>query len=347
METAGSTEQELLRERQRLQFIIDGAGLGTWEWDVRTNRTVFNQTWASMLGYTLAELSPYDYNTWVRLVHPDDLRKAEAALGECLSGRAEHYECEFRMRHKDGRWVWILDQGRIMIRDSKGRPSLMFGTHTNISRMKRTEEELRRNLEEKEILLRETHHRIKNNIASIASLLSLQAGYVSSAEARSALNEALSRVHSMQALYTTMLSAEEDIRGISAFDYLSDLTDSVIGLFPSGSAITVDKRLESLSLDAKQLFPLGIILNELLTNAMKYAFQGRRSGRIEVSLHRREGRAVFSVRDDGIGLPPGMDPRTSPGFGLTLVRILGEQLKGSARLESEAGTRVTVEFPVQ
>lgn len=346
MEKAGLAEQELRHERERLQFIIDGAGLGTWEWDVRTNRTVFNETWAAMLGYTLAELTPYDYSTWVRLVHPDDLVHAEAALDECISGRAPSYECEFRMLNKQGRWVWILDQGRVMTRDPEGRPSLMFGTHTNIDRIKRTEEDLRRGLEEKDLLLRETHHRIKNNLASIASLLSLQSGYVESPEVHSALNEALGRVRSMQALYTKMLSAGQDVRAVSVPGYLADIADSVTGLFPSTAEVSVEKRLAPLSLDAKKLLPLGIILNELLTNAMKYAFQGRKTGRIEISLELREGRAVFSVGDDGTGLPPDLDPAVSPGFGLTLVRIISEQLGGSARFETGVGTRVTVEFPV-
>ncbi len=342
----GEGEPRIARtERERLRFVIDGAGLGTWDWDVRTDRTVFNETWAAMLGYTLAELTPYDYRTWSRLVHPDDIGRAEAALEDCISGRAPYYECEFRMRHKDGRWVWILDRGRVMTRDARGRPSHMFGTHTDIDRMKRTEEELRRGLEEKELLLRETHHRIKNNLASVASLLSLQSGYVASPEAQSALHEALGRVRSMQSLYTKMLSAGEDVREVSVPGYLSDIADSVIGLFPGAAAVTVETRFETLSLDAKRLFPLGIILNELLTNAMKHAFAGRTTGRIEVSLERRGGRIVFSLRDDGVGLPPGFGSADPAGFGITLVRILGEQLGGTSRFESDTGTRVTVEFP--
>lgn len=247
-------DKALREERERLRFIIDGAGLGTWEWDVRSNRTVFNDTWAAMLGYTLAELSPYDYQTWVRLVHPDDIGRAESALDDCIAGRAPQYECEMRMRRKDGRWIWIL--------------------------------------------------------------------------------------------YTKMLSAREDVREVSVPEFLSDIADSVVELFPATVSISLEKRFEVLSLDAKKLFPLGIILNELLTNAMKYAFEGRPAGRIEASLEHRDGRVLFAFRDDGIGLPPGFDPAASRGFGITLVRILSEQPGGTARFESESGTRVTVEFPV-
>ncbi len=127
------------REHQRLAFVIDGSGLGTWAWNVQTNETVFNDTWARMIGYTIEELTPYDYETWERLVHPDDLPAARERLRACIAGEAPDYEAEIRMRHKDGRWVWVLDRGRVMTRDALGRPLSMFGTHTDITARKATE----------------------------------------------------------------------------------------------------------------------------------------------------------------------------------------------------------------
>ena len=135
-------EKALRRERERLEFIINGSRLGTWEWNVQSNETVFNETWAEMLGYRADELMPYSYATWARLLHPADLPRAEEALVRCVRDEALDYDCEFRMRHKDGHWVWILDRGRILTRDSAGKPLLMFGTHTDISSLKRVEEEL-------------------------------------------------------------------------------------------------------------------------------------------------------------------------------------------------------------
>ncbi len=133
---------KLQQERQRLEFIIEGSQLGTWEWNVQSNQTVFNETWAQMLGYSLEELTPCSYATWERLVHPDDVARARKCLISCIEGAARDYDCEFRMKHKDGHWVWILDRGRILTRDTEGEPLLMFGTHTNITKIKRAEEEL-------------------------------------------------------------------------------------------------------------------------------------------------------------------------------------------------------------
>ncbi|MDD2997720.1 MAG: PocR ligand-binding domain-containing protein [Candidatus Riflebacteria bacterium] len=134
-------DQTLRRERERLQFIIDAARLGTWEWNFQTNETIFNETWAELIGYKLEDLAPHSYKTWEQLLHPEDLPKAKMLLALCAEGKMPDYECEFRMRHKDGHWVWILDRGRIMRRDNTGKPLLMFGTHTDITARKMAEEE--------------------------------------------------------------------------------------------------------------------------------------------------------------------------------------------------------------
>lgn len=135
-------EEALRQERQRLEFVIDASRLGVWEWNVQSNETVFNQTWAELIGYTLDELLPYSYATWEGLLHPDDVEPARNALFACAEGITTHYDCEFRMRHKKGHWVWILDRGQVFTRDAAGNPLSMFGTHTDITTIKRAEEEV-------------------------------------------------------------------------------------------------------------------------------------------------------------------------------------------------------------
>jgi len=138
-----SSREELQQERQRLEFVIVGSRLGVWEWNIQTNNLVLNETWAELLGYTLEELAPYTYETWEKLVHPDDVKRAQDILILCVGGKIANYECETRMRHKDGHWVWILDRGQVFTRDADGKPLLMFGTHTDISTIKRVEEDAR------------------------------------------------------------------------------------------------------------------------------------------------------------------------------------------------------------
>ena len=125
--------EALGRERERLESVISGSRLGTWEWNVQTGELVVNETWARQLGRTLAELAPCSLDTWAELVHPDDLEPARQALQRCVDGDSADYDAEFRLRHRDGRWVWILSRGRLLTRDPAGRPLLLFGTHTDIT----------------------------------------------------------------------------------------------------------------------------------------------------------------------------------------------------------------------
>jgi len=133
-------DEQLRQEYQRLAFIIEGSRLGTWEWDILDNTTIFNETWAQLLGYTLAELTPYSSQTREKLVHPEDLGRMLRAIADCLSGKTPHYECEFRMRHKKGHWLWILDRGMVMARDESGQPLRMFGNHADVTAQKNAEE---------------------------------------------------------------------------------------------------------------------------------------------------------------------------------------------------------------
>ncbi len=207
------------------------------------------------------------------------------------------------------------------------------------------QEALRQQLEEKELLLRETHHRIKNNLSSISSLLSLQAQDATHPETVSALEAAAGRVSSMSRLYERMLLS--DVSGKIRVDhYLQDMVSTVLELYDDSGNCDVEVQVDPFTLGAKQLFPLGIIVNELLTNTMKYAFAGGCGGKVEVGAGLQEDRVHLTVADNGVGLPENFDPQTNGGFGLSLVQMLASQLRAELSIESVRGTRVTLTFPV-
>ncbi|MBF0183188.1 MAG: response regulator [Magnetococcales bacterium] len=131
--------QTLQEERQRFADIIWGTGVGTWEWNVQTGETCFNERWAEIIGYTLSELQPVSIETWLAYAHPEDLQQSQAALQRHFAGESEAYECESRMRHKNGEWIWVLDRGRVIRWDQAGRPLWMSGTHFDITERKRAE----------------------------------------------------------------------------------------------------------------------------------------------------------------------------------------------------------------
>lgn len=136
-------EQQLERLSQRLNHIIAGTNVGTWEWNVQTGQTVFNQRWADIIGYSLEELGPTTIDTWMTYAHPDDLEASGAALEQHFRGESEFYDIEARMKHKDGHWVWVHDRGRVYSWTKDGEPEWMAGTHQEITQRKEFEAQIR------------------------------------------------------------------------------------------------------------------------------------------------------------------------------------------------------------
>ncbi len=136
------TETRLRHQSRRLAEVIWATDIGTWEWDIRSGEVILNKRWAEVLGYTLEELAPTNIKTWEQLVHPDDLNIASPMIERCLRREAKTYECEVRMHHKDGRWIWMLDRGRVVEWSPNGKPLRMSGTHQDISAHKQLEASL-------------------------------------------------------------------------------------------------------------------------------------------------------------------------------------------------------------
>jgi len=138
-------EESLEAERKRLDEILWATDVGTWEWWIATGETRFNERWADIIGYSLAELQPVSFATWERFVHPADLERSNQELAKAFRKQVDHYTCEVRMRHKDGHWVWVLDRGKVMEWDAVGKPVRMSGTHADITVQKVALLQLERN----------------------------------------------------------------------------------------------------------------------------------------------------------------------------------------------------------
>ena len=134
----------LANERERLGNIIEGTNVGTWEWNVQTGETRFNERWADIIGHKLDELAPISVQTWLDHAHPDDFVRSEALLQRHFAGETDHYACECRMRHKNGAWVWVLARGRVFTKTPDGQPEWMYGTHQDITATKNAQAEVTR-----------------------------------------------------------------------------------------------------------------------------------------------------------------------------------------------------------
>jgi two-component sensor histidine kinase len=215
-----------------------------------------------------------------------------------------------------------------------------------VGERRRAEAEISASLREKESLLREVHHRVKNNLSVIGGLLAMQSEASGDPATLAALRESESRVRAMSLIHERLYQSDR-FADVDQREYLEDLSRIIFRAFgaPPGVSVTVTGTMGRVPMDAA--IPLGLIVNELLTNSLKYAFPGGRHGRVGIQLSREAGDELrLSFRDDGVGMPPGLDPEKATSLGTRLVLMLTRQLGGRCQFLSDAGTRVEISFPM-
>lgn len=290
---------------------------------------------ADMVGVA-AERILEDFSMAFTIFHPEERDAFIQANNEAIA-QTMPFDWEGRcLRQGETRWFHISSQP-----DPQPNGDVLWhGLMVDITERRLSADRIEGLLAEKELILREVHHRIKNNMSTVSGLLTLQAATLADPAAVAALEDAKGRVLSMMVLYDRLyLSA--DRAAVSLSDYLPNLVDQVLGNFPNSATVEWRTEAENLVLDAASLSSLGIIVNELLTNVMKYA-QARH---IEVTAKRVGSRVQVIVADDGRGLPEGFDPAQSTGFGLSLVGMMTKSLKGTLSIEGPPGTRFIIDLP--
>jgi len=211
--------------------------------------------------------------------------------------------------------------------------------------LKLAELNARKQLSRKEILLKDVHHRIKNNITTVESFLTLQAQTIENPEAISILQNGIGRVQSMRVIYDKLLLTSE-YGTISVKNYMEDLIFAIFNIFTDNDSIRMELKIEDFQLETNRLFPLGTIINELLTNTMKYAFINKKTGLVQITLSLKGNHAELILQDDGDGLPENFSLDSSKGFGLMIIQMFSEQLGGTFTIEKNNGTRNTLKFHI-
>ena len=214
-----------------------------------------------------------------------------------------------------------------------------------ITRRLEAEGRIRTSLREKEVLLKEIHHRVKNNLQIISSLLNLQTGQIEDERAEALFRESQDRIRSM-ALIHERLYQSEDLARVDFAEYIRSLVGYLVRSYSAeAGSVRVETEVDDVSLGIDSAIPCGLIVNELVSNALKYAFPEGREGRIYVQLREaRDGGYRLVVSDDGVGFPEGLDFRMTESLGLQLVTTLLDQLEGRIELDSCKGTRFTMTF---
>ena len=327
-------ENALRETEQRFQSYVEHSPVGIFVTDPKGFYVDVNPAACLLTGYDQAELLKMNLMDYVV---PE---WKPAAVRHFQMATEQGYAMgEVEIQRKEGaRRFW-------MVTAMKLTATRFLGFVDDITERRRAETEIRQNLREKEVLLKEIHHRVKNNMNVITSLLSLQAREIHGEDqAVAALNESIQRVRSM-ALVHEKLYQVSDLSKIPFREYIETLVQELLTIHDAQNRISVNYQVEPLKLSINLAIPCGLILNELITNALKHAFPQLDRGHIGVALATTEAGYRLTVSDDGKGMPESVDIASAESLGLHLVHILIEQLVGQFVINRAQGTEIQITFP--
>ena len=363
-------EAQIIQDRRRLELALEAGELGFWDWNVTSGHVQFGGEWARMLGYTIEELPPH-VSTWEVLVHPDDRAATRASLERHLGGLAPIYESEHRLKAKDGSWVWVLDRGRVVERDSAGKPLRAIGIHANVTTQRAIREQLREADRRKDEFLATLAHELRNPLAPIRTgleILKRDPSSESAAHSREIMERQLAH---MVRLIDDLLDVSRVTRGqlilkrenLSMRSLLQIAIETSKPLLEAGGHTLITsfpKGDITINCDGTRIAQT---VSNLLTNAAKYTPD---RGRISLALEERNNEVLITVTDNGLGIPREYQEHVFDmfgqvnrhmhraqgglGIGLALVKKLVELHGGSISVASEGlgkGSTFTVKLPLR
>ncbi|TCZ56276.1 sensor histidine kinase [Roseicella aquatilis] len=338
-ELAESDGLEPLGDEMQFRLLADHAPVMIWRSDLSMGCDFFNRPWLDFTGRPLEQELGHG---WVEGVHPEDRDRCLRTYTEAFAARRE-FSMDYRLRRHDGAWRWLLDKGRPL--EVNGQFAGYLGSCIDYTEARQALEDHRKALEERETLLAELHHRVKNNAQATTSFLSLQASRASDPAVAAALRGAAMRVMLATLVQDRMFRVPPDA-GVDLGPELESTARTALEV-TGRPGIELELHLDDrLTLPVSQATPLALIVNELVVNAARHAFPGGRPGRISLTLRRAgPGLGEVVVVDDGIGLPA-EHPRNTPQgcLGLHLIPRLARQAHASLKLDGSQGVRATLRF---
>jgi PAS domain S-box-containing protein len=338
---AKKAEEELKLSEERHRAVYDQAYIGIARIGRVGRFLLVNQRLCDMFGYASEELYK---KAFFELTHPSEVGESLKKWDALLSGEIKNFTSEQIYLHKNGSQIYA-NLTVSLVRDTTGSPNYYVAVFEDITVRKQQEKELQESLKEKEVLLKEVHHRVKNNMQVISSILNLQSSYIKDEAAIEMLKESQDRIKSMAFIHESLYQGK-NLSHVKFSEYVRNLVSNLFhtyGINKSGLKLKFD--LDEVFLNLDTSIPCGLILNELISNALKYAFKDRETGTLSVTLKKLEGgKLKLEIADDGKGFPKEINWKDTESLGLQLVVTLAGQIRGDIQMETKKGTTFTIVF---
>jgi len=333
------TEARLQETKQKLREIIEHSTNLFYTHDEYHNLTYLSPQSVDFLGYPPEEAK----RRWTEFVtdHPDN-EKGLAQTQRAIDTGNPQLPFELELVRADGEKIWVEVNEAPVVKD--GKTVSMAGSLTDITKRKKAQNKIRDSLREKDTLLAEIHHRVKNNLAVVASLMQLQAMESESADVQSELLESVLRIKSMAGIHEHLYKTE-DFANLDFAHNLTMLVSEVTGTMQLSADISLSFDCEEVRLSVNQAIPCSLIINEVVTNIIKHGFKGRDKGVVITHLNQTGETVTITIEDDGVGLPENFDPESTKTLGMQLIKTLSQQLFGSYKFDSnENGSTFSLTF---
>lgn len=335
--------EEALREsEQQFRATFQQAAVGIAHVGIDGRWLLVNQRFCDIVGYTFEELQLL---TFQDITYPDDLKADLNYIEQILAGDIHTYTLEKRYFCKNNSLLWI-NLTVSLVRDSFGNPKYFISVIEDISDRQRSQEQIRASLREKEVLLKEIYHRVKNNFQVISSLLSLQSEYIKDKDDMQIFQQSQQRIASMALVHEKMYQSG-DLSRINFREYVQELVASLYTSYKVyDGTITLHINIdEDILLGLDTAIPCGLIIHELVSNSLKYAFPESRNGEINIAISEMaNNRIALTVSDNGIGLPSNFNFTETASLGWQLVEALASQLTGDITIKSDIGVEFLITF---
>ncbi len=328
-------QEELTRRDKLLGELFNASPLAIVLLNEHDEVELVNHGFEKIFGYRLDEIKGLELD---RIIVPEeDLEEAKR-----LTRSPRVLIREVKRKTKNGQEINVIVYSVPVFIDNK--MEAQYGIYLDITNRKKTEEFIKSSLREKEVLLAEIHHRVKNNLAVITGLLELQSYTTDDISARTVLKNSQMRVHSI-ALVHEKLYQNENLSDINVQSYIKELVHTISDAVDSNTKnISIDFDLDDINLIITQAIPCGLLINEIVTNSYKHAFNGQKIGTIKIKFKQNESDLVLSIKDNGVGLDQMNYSRPGPSLGMKLIRTLSKQLNSDTRVITDEGTEFSFRF---